>query len=120
MLSATDIALFQQTAGLTRITPCTISRLTSVDDGVAGQTLTWAPLSTPLCRVYPIVTRGVGEQVGEGRIESVVRWMIALPPGQDVTAKDRIVANGVTYEVSAVLAPRTYELERICQVEVIA
>ncbi len=74
MLSAADITLFQQTAGLTRITPCTISRFSSVDDGAGGQTNTWAPLSNPpLCRVYPIVMRGVGEQVGEGRIESVVR-----------------------------------------------
>lgn len=120
MLSATDIALFQQTAGLTRVTPCTISRKASAPDGAGGQTDTWADLpSPPLCRVYPVM-RTAQEGEGEGRIESVVRWMIALPVGQDVTAKDRIVANGVIYEVTTVLAPRTYELERICQVGVIS
>lgn len=120
MLSAADMALFQQTAGLTRVTPCTISRKTSAPDGFGGQADTWADLpGPPMCRIYPAV-QAVAERDGEGRLESAVRWMIALPPGTDVTARDRIVANGVTYEVTAVLAPRTYEIERICQVEVIA
>lgn len=118
MLSAADMALFQQTAGTTRITSCVIQRTTLASDGSGGFTNSWDTLATVNGRIYPAM-QTVQEIVAEGRIGEVVRWMIALPPGQDVTEKDRIAANGVTYEVIAVLAPRTYEIERTCQCEVI-
>lgn len=97
---------------------CTIQRQSAVDDGAGGQTLTWATLSTPKCRVFT-QKQTIQERTAEGRLENVVRWFIALPAGQDVAASDRIAANGVTYEVAGVQQPTSYEVERICQVEVL-
>jgi len=119
VITAEDLAMMQDAVSGLRTTPCTISRYTSVDDGAAGQTNTYAPLpNAPLCRVMAM-PQVVAEQDAEGRLQSVVRWTIALPPGQDVTAKDRIVAQGVTYEVTDVLGPKSNEIERIVQCEVL-
>lgn len=120
MIDADDLAMMQDAVSDLRATPCTISRYTSADDGAGGQTNTYVPLSNPpMCRVMAM-PQIVAEKGAEGRLETVVRWTIALPPGQDVTAKDRIMALGVTYEVTDVLGPKSNEIERICQVEVIS
>lgn len=116
MLSAADLAFVQSVSALTHTTACQILRRTLTSDGMGGNTTVWNTIATVNCRIAPVVSRTV-EQVDQQRIELLSRWSIALPVGQDIDIKDRIVANGITYEVAAFAAPRTLELERVVECE---
>lgn len=94
---------------------CVITRKTSVSDGMGGMTDSWAAIAAGVpCRVMNTIRQGV-EAAEEGRIEDRLDWRIALPVGQDVTARDRIAADGMNFEVLGVLAPMSYEVERVVQ-----
>ena len=78
---------------------CVIQRATeSVTSG--GVTQTFATLASGVtCRLSRIgqgATEGLGSN---GATRAIGQRRIKLPAGQDVTAKDRIVTGGVTYEV---------------------
>ena len=113
-VTAADLAWMQSSVTGLRPTPCTISRYTSVADGWGGTTETWANLATTTCRVMAS-TQTVVEQVEEARPVNNVRWTIAFAAGTDVTKRDRIIAQGITYEVTAVMGPKTNEIERLVQ-----
>ncbi len=116
MLTAADLTFLQTTSMLTQTTPCQILRKSSVSDGMGGLTDTWVTLASVTCRIAPVLSRNQ-EVVDELRIEILSRWFIALPAGQDIDVKDRIVAGGITYEVMSFDAPVTFELERIVTCE---
>ncbi len=113
MISAAQLTALQADMQVLLFTSCSILRKTIASDGAGGTTDTWATLSSPLCRITPEVERGIAEKAEELRVEVEQRWTIALPAGQDVGVKDRITANGLTYEVSAVGGPQSLELERL-------
>ena len=115
MLSAADLTAMQATAQLTLVTACTIQRKTSTSDGGGGFTDSWTALSTPNCCIAPVPTR-YEQTVTDSREELISRWLITLPAGQDIRIEDRIVANGITYEVLAYAAPRSFEIERTVEV----
>ena len=90
---------------------CVIQRNTQTQSG-DGQADSWATIATVSCRVSR-VGQGGNEQVGaDASIQAVGQRRIKLPAGTDVTPRDRIVCNGVTYEVADV--PKiSYEVERM-------
>ena len=87
----------------------TVSRDTEVSDGAGGWTVTTATSGPVACRVAPA---GGREAVIAGKLDSVAAWTITLPALTDVTAKDRIVVGARTFEVAAVLGPRSWEIAR--------
>ena len=95
---------------------CTIQRYTETSTG-DGTTQTWSDLATGVaCRVSPLAS-GAGEALGaDASLQAVAQWTIRLPPGQDVTGKDRIVYGTRTFDVARVGA-RSYETDRelICR-----
>ena len=95
---------------------CTIQRYTETVTG-DGTTQTWANLATGVaCRVSPLAS-GTGEGLGaDASLRSVAQWTVWVPPGQDVTVRDRVVFGSRTFEVARVGA-RSYEVirELICR-----
>lgn len=47
------------------------------------------------------------------RLKNVQVWKITLPAGADVRLGDRLLVNGVTYAVEAILAGASVEVERV-------
>lgn len=94
-----------------RPSTCTISRATETETG-DGRTTTWATVATVSCRVSRIGQGGNEQTGGAGAITAIGQRRIKLPPGTDVTPRDRIVCEGVVYEVADV--PKiSYEVERM-------
>ncbi len=111
-VTAADLAWMQSSVAGLRPTTCVISRHTQVADNWGGTTTTWVNLATTTCRVMAR-TQIVTEAVTEARLNNNVRWMLAFAPGTDVTNYDRVLAQGITYEVAGVLGPKTHEIERL-------
>ena len=114
MISPSDLAIMQQAMAPLRTTPCTLLRNTPTSDGMGGQTDNWQTLAMVQGRVTPVIETG-REVIDEQRLEVLNRWLIYFPAGQDVTERDRIVANGATYEVTSVNTPRTISIETIVE-----
>lgn len=58
-----------------------------------------------------------GELVRGEQLAEVVRWDLFLPAGTDIKASDHVVYQGITYNVRAVLDPRSMEVARRCLAE---
>jgi hypothetical protein len=67
---------------------------------------------TIACRVSP-AGGGLHERAVAERLIDVNSWDIAVPAGTDVVESDRIVYQGVTFEILAVQGPRSFETERM-------
>lgn len=96
---------------------CTIERASQASDGQGGQVDTWADLTTGIaCAVRQSSSQGA-ESVIADKLTADQRWAIVLPANTGVTVKDRIVVTSQSsrrFEVAAVLAPRTVEVDRTC------
>lgn len=77
---------------------CVIQRYTQVVTG-DGTSQTWATLATVTCRVSRIGQGGTEGMSGSGAVQAVGQRRVKLPPETDVTPKDRLLVDGVTYEV---------------------
>jgi head-tail adaptor len=87
-----------------------IQRATDTSTG-DGTSQVWATVATVSCRVSRIGSGG-SEGVGAGAgIQAIGQRRIKVPALTDVTAKDRIVISGTTYEVVDV-PTISYETER--------
>lgn len=93
-------------------TPCAIQRNTRTSDSMGGFTDGFVTISpdSQTCRIG-IQQRTIPPQVGQGRIESDVRWLIYFQPGTDVRAGDQVIAFGAMYAVTAILGPVSFGLE---------
>lgn len=123
MISADDLAMLREAVGPLRDTPCRIMRYAATDDGYGGSTGIWTDLtpSDPyLVRVFSL-NQAVIPGVIEERVESDLRWRVALPldPDPDLAITDRLSILGQTYVITAVLGPTSHELERLVDVETI-
>jgi len=93
-----------------------IWRATEASDGQGGVIATWAAVGTTSCRISP--ASAGREQVIAEKLTAIAPWTITLNCGTVVQDADRIViASAGTFEVQAVLAPRSYEVHRrvLCQ-----
>lgn len=79
---------------------CTIQRATETSDG-DGTSASWDTLASGVsCRLSRFGQGGGSEALGAGMaVRASAQRRIRLPAGQDVRTSDRIVLNGVTYEV---------------------
>lgn len=108
MLSARDLAGMRAECALVLDQTATIQRNTPANDGQGGQTESWASVGTVACHVLP----RSGQTLLEGeRPVSATLWTILLPVGTAITAKDRLVVDGATYEISASDVGASYPLQ---------
>lgn len=87
-----------------------------ISDGMGGRKrdpiTPYVTVATVGCNVAPDRDGPQQEQVVGDRVVPVLFWIIKLPAGTVVTEQQRIVVGAHTFEVIAVLAPRTLELLR--------
>jgi SPP1 family predicted phage head-tail adaptor len=112
MIAPASLAQMQRTAQQLMTTPCTIQRRTQASDAWGGQADTWTAQASTVCQIAP-ERSNAPEQIAQGRLEELNRFLIRLPVETDIDIKDRITAGGVTYEVQSVDSPRTIEITRI-------
>ena len=86
-----------------------IQRMTETSDGRGGFTEAWAAVGTVTGRVYPVNSRAYAEFEGGSQLVSETRWYLTAPVGTDITAKDRILTGGRTFEVSEVNNDEDYQ-----------
>lgn len=83
-------------------------------DGGGGFTEAWTPGVTVAANIAPV---GGGESGSRGgRVDARTTNIVTLPAGTVVGAVDRLLVNGVTYEITAVRT-RTDEFTRRCEVK---
>ena len=109
-ISTSDLAGIQAT--VTSLLPdlAQIQRATLASDGAGGQTGTPTTIATVPCMVNDR-RETASETVAGERVSSTVEWVITLPAGTDVTARDRIIVGTRTFQVTGVLAA-SYETDR--------
>lgn len=90
-----------------------IQALTYSSDGGGGGTSTWSASGTVACHLSPI--RGDEREIAE-RIASDADWIVTVPAETSVTTAHRVVIAGVTFNVQAARAPRTWEITRRLEV----
>lgn len=110
MISAGELALLRSEAGKSLVDTCVIRRATFTKDAAAGDVETWADLATVACRVAPSSYQQAEREVG-GQTAQAVTYVVTLPAGTDVTARDRIAWLGRLFGVVSVV-PRTDEITR--------
>lgn len=76
-----------------------IQRRTLTRDAMGGFTEAWAAAGTVTGRLYPQNLRTQNEPVQGDRLTSETRWFATFPVGTNVTAEDRLLTGGRTFEV---------------------
>jgi SPP1 family predicted phage head-tail adaptor len=109
MLSAGQLASMRSTLNASLPDTAAVHRDTLSSDSAGGYTTSAATVATVACRVSP---SGGRESVVAGKVDAVSTWTITLPALTDVTAKDRLIVGSRTFEVAAVLDPRSWEIGR--------
>lgn len=117
MLSAAELADMRTVQAEAMAGTAVISRKTLTTDGMGGFTETWAASGTVTCRVWPATESGAESLIAD-RITESDAWVITVPYATDVTAKDRVVADGRTFEVVSAIAHTWETARRVVAVEV--
>ena len=111
MLTATELAALRNTLNLSLPDSGTIARKTWASDGEGGGSITYPAAGTAVCRVSPISQSGM-EALLSGKLTTTTQHVITFAAGTDVRTTDQVASGGETYEVVAVVAPRTWEISR--------
>jgi head-tail adaptor len=112
MLTATELARLRADSETLMPDAATRHAQAVVSDGGGGFTETFTAAGTFSCHVAPI---GGGERVVGGRISDRTTHVLSVPAGTTISAADRVVVDGKTFEVTAV---RTRSWEIVRRVEV--
>lgn len=67
--------------------------------GPGGWTSTYVEIATAPCRLTTSPQTVPSEMVAAGELASVTHWLLNVPPDTDIIARDRIIVQGVTFEV---------------------
>jgi SPP1 family predicted phage head-tail adaptor len=117
MLSAAELADMRTVQAQAMTGTCVISRKTLIADGMGGYTETWAAAGTVSGRVWPASESGAESLIAD-RITESDAWVITVPYATDITAKDRVVADGRTFEVVSAIAHTWETARRVVATEV--
>lgn len=93
-----------------------IQSRTAAADGQGGQTWVYSGSGTVMARLSPEMLRG-SEGEAAGRIMELSPWILTLPAHTAITETDRVVYDGVTYEVSEVMTRVPWEISRRVRLE---
>jgi hypothetical protein len=90
---------------------CTIMMAVESSDGMGSQLRTWSVRASGVaCRLSPMGVSASGERVSSGRLTSSETWTLTVPAGTVLVASDRVVVDGVTYEVAEDDGARSWDL----------
>lgn len=89
-----------------------IQSRTYSSDGGGGGTTVWTASGTVDCAIAPILSLGEDERITGSKITAGSDWIITLPAETTVSTESRVVVSERTFEVTALRAPRTWELTR--------
>ncbi len=114
-LSATELAGMR--AAINELLPdtCNILSLTSVSDGMGGQTKTWGTATAGVaCRLD--VTSG-REMVSGGALQPFTAYKLSLPYDTTITQGNRVEVSSVTYAVTSVNVNQSWIAVKRCDLE---
>lgn len=115
MLSASELSAMRDQEEAVMVTSAIIQRYGTASDGMGGFSESWSAVGTVLIDLWPINQRGISELVLGGQITSENGWFLTMPHGTSVTAKDRVLADGKTFEVT--LVPSSSQWQTALRVE---
>lgn len=102
VLTATQVDSMQSTVRSTyRAKAVQIRRAVTVSDGAGGRTAAWSTVGTVDGRVDRAASQERSDEV-EGRSAIRTRAVVWLPAGTDVRQADRLLVDGVTWEVQSI------------------
>lgn len=94
---------------------CTIQTLSTARTSRGGTSESWANTYTNVpCRLA-VTTRVAGEQQLGDRVQSVTYVLLTILRTQAVSPRDRVIKDGVTYEITSVSDGRTDALAKTLQ-----
>ena len=115
LLNAADLAYMQTTQAQAFPGSIVIERYISTSDGQGGQYQTWAAVGTVDGRIYPRTRLGMGEMVSGAQLMSITDWWATLPYGTDISAADRLVYSGRTWEIMRLNNDEMYQTAVRCE-----
>lgn len=93
-----------------------IERYTLTPDGMGSRTEAWAAVGTVSCDLWPVNQRGDRESVrNAAQTMSKADWYITVPFDTTITAKDRIVISGRSFEVTFVPNKQSWSTALRCE-----
>lgn len=104
-----DIERFREVVSATLSDRCTIERKVSAPDGAGGFLHSWVVQSTVSCRVSIAGERQVSSIAG--KLQERIPWAFVMLGGTDIVEEDRISYNGNMFEVLAVQANKTVQIQ---------
>lgn len=100
MLTAAELVDLRSTQNSILPDTAIIQRYTLTSDGMGGYDQNWSNVGTVRCRLYPQTLRSMNENPNGGmQMISETRWFVTMPVGTSITAKDRVLIDGRTFEV---------------------
>ncbi len=116
MLSAEELACVAETLSLTLDKTAVIQRNPNLGHPVKGTVPDqWDTVATDVPCSQTLVTGGMVSgylQAYATLLASQQGWVLKFKVGQDVQPRDRVVIDGLTYQVHAYLGPRSLEVFR--------
>lgn len=92
---------------------CIISRLSLSSNSMGGGTESWSNIATGVaCSI--VRDTGLEKTAGE-KLEAETMFLLHITYSTDIKAADRVVCQGVTYNVLAVLSPLSIEAVKTCK-----
>ncbi len=85
---------------------CVIKTLTTVPNGMGGQTETWAPSGTANCRLD---RRSGNERLAGGAIRAYSEWVLTVPYNTALTTGNQVEHSGITYNVTEVNSDKSWK-----------
>lgn len=111
MLTSSELAALRATLDASLPDSGTIYAKSWASDGEGGGTVSLTVAGTAACRVSPISQSGI-EAALNGRLTTSTQHVITFSAETTVTTDDQVASGGETYEVVAVVAPRSWEISR--------
>lgn len=102
MLTAAELTAMRTIEESAQSSTAIIHRHTLTGDGMGGQSESWAAVGTVDCDLWQISRTSLRETPTGGQITQVGDWYITVPWDTTITAKDRVIIGGRTYEVTFV------------------
>jgi head-tail adaptor len=123
-LSTAEIDSMRAAADALLADTCTIQRADETPTAQGGIHQTWADLATGVpCRLdvlRSLQIRAGSETLINAAPGVVLDYTLYVKVEQDISAKDRVIVGGQTFEVQAVLGDETWLFNRRCKLTAIA
>lgn len=118
MLTSADITSLRVVGEAFLPDSAVISRPARTTDSAGGYTTAYSDVATVAVRVQAAGQTPTENVQGE-RIQSRAIFKLVLPANTDIRPADRVTVGSTVYEVSAALAPKSYEVVRNVNAEVV-